>query len=160
MGLLNIDKPTVFRSFDMNIPGWDFFIQHANYARNSGGNMIRIFDSYYFVVQVFDNDIAKTIHGYKDFYNKINENHDRGIQARPVFLISYFNDVENLGKHEDGFDQFFWNCIGHTTWEFEQEDGSIEKYILNPGDLMAIPAGVYHKVTSVTPRAGMTFSSN
>ena len=159
MGILNVTKPTVFRNFDTNVPDWNFFIQHANYARNHGGNMLRIFDTYYFVVEVFDNDIPKTIHGYGNFYDNINKNHDRGIQPRPVFLVSYFNKIENLGKHKDGFDQFFWNCIGNTIWEFDNEDGTTEQYILNPGDLMAIPVNTPHKVLSITPRAGMTFSS-
>ena len=160
MGILNVVKPTVFRGFDINVPGWDFFIQHANNAMNKGGNHLRIFNDYYFVVEVFDNEINETIHGYGDFYNKINSNHRDGIQTRPVFLISYFNSIGNLGRHKDAFDQIFWNCIGNTTWEFDNPDGTTETYVLGPGDIMVIPANTYHNVLSVNPRAGMTFSSN
>ena len=160
MGLLNLQEPTVFYGFDKNVPDWDFFIKHANYARNLGGDHLRILNDYYFVVEVFDDEIQNTIHGYKDFYNQINSNHDDGIIERPVFLISYFNAIGNLGKHKDPTDQFFWNCIGNTIWDVDLEDGRSFRYLLSPGDMIAIPANTPHNVSSATPRAGITFSSN
>jgi hypothetical protein len=160
MGILNVSKPTVFRNFDNDVPSWNFFISHANYSRNKGGDSIRVFDSYYFVVEVFDEDLKRISGEFENFYNKINKNHKDGIQPRPVLLISYFDKINNLGKHKDGYDQLFWNCIGNTVWQFENDDGTIERYILNPGDLIVIPVNTYHQVLSVTPRAGITFSSN
>lgn len=160
MGILNVKEPKVFYNFDPNVPDWDFFINHANHAKKLGENHLRVFNQYYFVVEIFEDEIPQTNYGYKDFYNNINSNHDKGIMARPVVLISYFSEIGNLGKHKDPTDQFFWNCIGNTIWELELEDGRTEKYILGPGDMIAIPAGTLHNVTSVTPRAGITFSSN
>ena len=68
----------------------------------------------------------------------------------------YFNITtvgENFGNHKDNEDVYFWQCQGISKWVIEDKE-----YILEPGDLIIVPAGVYHNVKALTPRAGVSMS--
>ena len=68
----------------------------------------------------------------------------------------YFNITtvgENFGNHKDNEDVYFWQCQGISKWIIEDKE-----YILEPGDLIIVPAGVYHNVKALTPRAGVSMS--
>jgi len=59
------------------------------------------------------------------------------------------------GRHCDDVDVWFWQCHGKTKWLFDNR----VSYILEPGDLLLIPANSYHEVVSLTaPRAGISMS--
>ncbi len=69
----------------------------------------------------------------------------------------YFNistNAETFGKHKDTMDVYFWQCQGVTKWIVEDDE-----VILNPGDLIYIPKGVYHNVIPLTPRLGVSMSN-
>ena len=51
-------------------------------------------------------------------------------------------------------DVYFWQIQGSTKWEFDSLS-----YILNPGDLIYVPRGVYHSVFPLTPRVGISFGA-
>jgi mannose-6-phosphate isomerase-like protein (cupin superfamily) len=155
--------PELFPEFEKDVPNWDYFINHNSYAYHSGKtgpSMLRIFDNYYFVTEVFFEDIPSTIHGYRKFYDAINSMHPRGIQSRPVFLMNIVGGVGALGNHADACDQIYWQCVGESYWTLELPDGTLVEYTLRPGDMIFIPTGTKHSVVSKHPRAGMTFSSN
>lgn len=59
------------------------------------------------------------------------------------------------GKHNDTDDVWYWQCKGITQWQ-----GEDFKHILMPGDLIYVPKGIYHQVTSLSPRAGISMSKN
>jgi len=65
-------------------------------------------------------------------------------------------EVKNpgFGAHEDDVDVWFWQNKGVTKWDFK--DGV--SYILNEGDLIYIPKGVRHMVSSVVARVGISMS--
>ena len=68
----------------------------------------------------------------------------------------YFNITtvgDNFGNHKDDEDVYFWQCQGLSKWLIENKE-----YILEPGDLIIVPAGVYHNVKALTPRAGVSMS--
>ena len=65
----------------------------------------------------------------------------------------YFNistKAETFGKHKDTMDVYYWQCQGVTHWIVEDKN-----VILNPGDLIYIPTGMYHSVTPLSPRLGI-----
>jgi len=69
----------------------------------------------------------------------------------------YFNvttKAETFGKHNDTMDVYFWQCQGATKWVVEDDE-----VILNPGDLIYIPKGVYHNVIPLSPRLGVSMSN-
>jgi len=64
------------------------------------------------------------------------------------------NSAKSFDMHDDDENTFFWQCIGKTSWEIEGHG----TYIIGPGDLLIIPATIRHKVTSLTPRVGISMS--
>ena len=69
----------------------------------------------------------------------------------------YFNvttKAETFGRHKDTMDVYYWQCQGVTQWIVEDKN-----VILNPGDLIYIPSGMYHSVTPLSPRLGISMSN-
>ena len=69
----------------------------------------------------------------------------------------YFNlttKAPTFGKHKDTMNVYFWQCQGVTKWIIEND----LEVILNPGDLIYIPKGVYHQVVPLSPRLGVSMS--
>tara|TARA_Y100000004_G_scaffold195512_2_gene262693 strand:+ start:184 stop:591 length:408 start_codon:yes stop_codon:yes gene_type:complete len=62
-------------------------------------------------------------------------------------------DGDTYGRHCDDVDVYYWQVQGKTMWKFDNET-----YILNSGDLIIIPKGVYHNVVPIGPRAGISMS--
>ena len=65
-------------------------------------------------------------------------------------------DVTNpgFGRHNDKTDVWFWQNKGISRWDFDNGDS----YTLNEGDLIYVPEGVYHKVSTVEARFGISMS--
>jgi mannose-6-phosphate isomerase-like protein (cupin superfamily) len=65
-------------------------------------------------------------------------------------------DVTNPGfdNHVDEDDVWFWQNKGISKWDFNNGDS----YTLNEGDLIYVPKGVYHKVSTVEARFGISMS--
>ena len=65
-------------------------------------------------------------------------------------------DITNpgFGNHNDDVDVWFWQNKGVTRWDFNNGDN----YILNEGDLLYIPKGVHHNVSSKVARFGISMS--
>ena len=65
-------------------------------------------------------------------------------------------DVTNhgFGNHNDDVDVWFWQNKGVSKWDFNNGDS----YTLDEGDLIYVPEGVYHKVSSVVARFGISMS--
>lgn len=69
----------------------------------------------------------------------------------------YFNIITSastFGKHNDTMDVWFWQCEGVTKWIINNK----ESIILNPGDLIYVPAKVDHEVVPLSPRVGISMS--
>ena len=65
-------------------------------------------------------------------------------------------DVTNpgFGNHVDEDDVWFWQNKGIARWDFNNGDS----YTLNEGDLIYVPKGVYHKVSTIEARFGISMS--
>ena len=65
-------------------------------------------------------------------------------------------DVTNPGfkNHVDDVNIWFWQNKGTSRWDFTNGDS----YTLYEGDLLYIPKGVYHKVSSVEARFGISMN--
>ena len=69
----------------------------------------------------------------------------------------YFNittKAKTFGEHQDNMDVWFWQCQGVTKWIINGTD----EYILNPSDLIYVPAETKHNVIPMTPRLGVSMS--
>ena len=65
-------------------------------------------------------------------------------------------EVKNpgFGAHSDDVDVWFWQNKGVSKWDFNNGDS----YTLDEGDLIYVPEGVYHKVSSFVARFGISMS--
>ena len=68
--------------------------------------------------------------------------------------ISLLSSSQTFGRHCDKSDVVFVQALGRTHYTVEQ-DGNFE-YILEPGDMLYIPNGVYHTPTPLSPRVGLS----
>ena len=72
-------------------------------------------------------------------------------------LYISFTELSNtFGRHKDTSDVLFWQSIGSTKWVIE-EDNKLFTYILKPNDFIYVPRNMYHTVTPLTPRVGVSF---
>jgi hypothetical protein len=63
---------------------------------------------------------------------------------------------ESFGKHRDNSDVFFWQILGSTNWKVYAQEGTRE-HNLKIGDVLYVPRNIDHEVTSLSPRAGISF---
>jgi mannose-6-phosphate isomerase-like protein (cupin superfamily) len=68
--------------------------------------------------------------------------------------INITQQAGSFGRHYDKSDVSFWQVQGQSLWLFD--DGM--RHILNCGDLIQVPANVYHTVLPLGPRAGISMS--
>ena len=68
--------------------------------------------------------------------------------------INFSSNINNIPSHKDALDNFYWQCIGSTEWLCEDR-----VYVVNPGDLVYIPANTHHAVNFSMPRAAIGFAS-
>jgi ribosomal protein L16 Arg81 hydroxylase len=81
--------------------------------------------------------------------------------------ITCFSDIDAgaTTKHHDDGDVFNLQCIGNVKWEIWDEPVYSQRppdqvFYQEPGDIIYVPAYVFHRVTSLTPRASLLFGFN
>jgi ribosomal protein L16 Arg81 hydroxylase len=71
-------------------------------------------------------------------------------------MISFTSRSSTYGKHVDDVDVYILQALGIleiTVWEDEQE----HVYQLKPGDMIHIPAGLYHSTKPLSPRVSISY---
>jgi len=111
------------------------------------GNVVVKQNFYYYVVMDWHmNKATEEIEkAFTDFFDAIG-----GISS--IYLNTSSN-VNNVKQHFDDLDNFYWQCIGSTTWHCKDKT-----YVVNPGDMVYIPSKSYHGVDFSMPRAAIGFS--
>lgn len=98
--------------------------------------------------------------GVEDKANKLTQLHQE--LSKPSKCIGYFGAVSfttkepTTSKHNDPIDVIYAQFVGSATWTIFDEDGS-DVHVLNPGDIIYVPKTIMHEVTSLTPRAAISF---
>ena len=72
--------------------------------------------------------------------------------------ISLSSESATYGRHRDVMDVWCWQMTGHTLWKVEGRKRNFEK-VLEPGELIYVPRGMWHDTKPMTPRAGLSFGS-
>ena len=161
-------KIAVFKDFCKDTPSWSDFIDHIDRSSNVENKVVHIpsdYDKslnamvvgnimikqnfyYYISLPTHMNESSKQIEqGFSDAFKA-----PGGITSLYVNLSS---KVSNIPQHFDAHDNFYWQCIGSTTWHWKDEI-----YTVNPGDMVYIPSKTYHGVDFSMPRAAIGFSWN
>ena len=85
------------------------------------------------------------------YYSKL----DPVVSSSAHVYISFLETSNTFGKHKDTSDVLFWQAIVSTHWVIE-DNGSVFNYILKQNELIYVPRGMYHSVTPLTPRVGIS----
>ena len=88
--------------------------------------------------------------GWQEVIDNLNE-----CKGEPVYHTDT-DKAKTFGKHVDDLDVYFLQVIGETQFTVWEDD---EEYvhILKPGDMLHIPAGLYHDTVPLTPRVGISY---
>ena len=156
----------IFRNAFKEVPTWDDIFDHLNDVyinfpqpepsesyRAFGG--IKMLDPLYIWLE----DAYKLKH-----YDKVLKYLSQLLNKETVggiVLLDLMSDYRRDAAHFDNCDVFHWQMIGKTKWLFGKVENfkfveEPEEHILYPGDLVFIPQGLGHHVTSLTPRSGAT----
>lgn len=71
-------------------------------------------------------------------------------------MISFRSDSKTYGKHVDDVDVYLLQALGFLetkVWEDEEEF----TYTMAPGDMIHIPAGLYHSTRPLSPRVSISY---
>lgn len=71
---------------------------------------------------------------------------------------SFYSGAETFGPHQDTAHVLFFNLIGMVQFEVNDSSGS-HKYVMKPGDVIFVPAGLMHDTYPLTPRASLSFGA-
>ena len=132
----------------MKTPSWQDFIDQIDF---SFLNKLELKGNSDFGIVVEDSD---TIRQVRNLEQRIIKNNPNYRLTHTQCYLSLSSKSTTFGKHNDTTDVWFWQCIGQTKWTVWDPDPIT--YILNPGDIIYVPVGMYHDPQPVTPRAGMS----
>lgn len=164
--LENKEKGTtcVIKNFCTEVPSWDDFIQYIeesshqpssfpdplpDYDLNLGGkvvgNILIKQDLYLYIgLHRHIGNSERIVQEFQDF------NLMFGISNIYVNLSSKISDIP---PHSDFHHNFYWQCQGTVEWV-----ANGNTYIIEPGDLVYIPAKTSHAVNFSVPRAAVGFN--
>lgn len=155
----------VIKNFCADVPSWEEFIQYiekascelsefpdtlTEYDLNLGGKVvgnILIKQGLYLYIKA-NSDLGNS--------KKILED-ARMLRVNLVLANAYVNlssNIDSIPPHMDSADNFYWQCQGSVEWE-----ANGNSYLVEPGDLVYIPAKTLHAVKFSVPRAAMGFSA-
>ena len=93
------------------------------------------------------------------FLQAIGQNYHKTNQHfTALAYISLSSESATYGRHNDVMDVWCWQMTGHTLWQIEGRRRNFEK-VLEPGELVYVPRGMWHNTKPMTPRAGLSFGS-
>lgn len=141
------NKHFVFRNLDLTTPSWNEILENLNQTIVSKSK-IKVLDNLGFV---FFN--AERMSSVNNLLTEIKKITDKSCTAH--CYISLLEISNTFGRHNDTSDVFFWQVQGQTIWRVEQ-GATINEYKLSPNDLIYIPRFVFHEVTPIGPRAGIS----
>ena len=110
--------------------------------------------------QFASNDMPAA-HNFSNIFKNIFPHH--AIKA----IINFVGNEYKYWVHKDDHEVISWHCIGQMEWRiYEDIDDSrlnsqnfeglnYNSYIVNPGDILYVPAGVAHSVLTEGPRASL-----
>jgi hypothetical protein len=95
----------------------------------------------------------------REFLHHIAKNYHRQNQNYTALgYISFSSESATYGRHRDVMDVWCWQMTGYTLWQVEGRRRNFEK-VLEPGELIYVPRGMWHNTKPSTPRAGLSFGS-
>lgn len=129
-----------FKNYNLDTPSWQSCLDNFNQSLLQNKKIKH--DNFGFYVSHDAHQISEVA--------KVLDNLNLSIAHLYFSICSGDN---GFGRHQDNDDVFFWQVQGITIWVIEDI-----KYVLEPGDLIFVPAQTPHLVLSHTPRMGISMS--
>tara|TARA_R100001510_G_scaffold41888_1_gene38244 strand:+ start:216 stop:629 length:414 start_codon:yes stop_codon:yes gene_type:complete len=135
--------PKLIKKYNLKTPSWESLLDNLNYSMYEGNSPHGIKHN---PLGFFVTHEADKISEVKEVLEKLDLNYAH------LYLNLLINE-ETFGRHNDEVDVYFWQVQGISKWIFDKEN-----YILEKGDLIIVPKGIYHDVKPLSPRAGISMS--
>lgn len=154
----------VFKNMFNGYPSWENFLDHLSYAFKdsnfTGGNyaakeVINAVNFWQKLTMTVENPTIEHYAHLNDYINMFRSIHSTEYQG--CFSIISFTDSEpTTSQHSDPVDVFYFQGVGKVIWKIKNGE-SIDDYVLNPGDVIFVPATIIHEIVSLSPRAALSF---
>lgn len=151
-----------FGNVKVPMPGWDYVLDELDrelviQANQKDQNIVKHFHNYSIVIHQ-----AQNIHPVVGDFLKQISNSYTGFKRNQGFTalgyISLSSLSQTYGRHNDVMDVWCWNILGKTKWTVEGRQRVFEK-VLEPGELIYVPRGMWHDTTPMGPRVNISFGS-
>lgn len=153
----------VIKNFCTEVPSWDDFIQYieeSSYEASWFSDPLPEYDLKLGGKVVGNILIKQDLYLYFGAHRHVGNSQriEEEFQTfRPGFAIAnlYVNlssKIDNIPPHVDPLDNFYWQCQGTVEWV-----ANGNTYVIEPGDLVYIPAKTSHAVNFSVPRAAIGF---
>ena len=96
-----------------------------------------------------------------EFLRQIARTHNIRSEKQNFTALAYISlsaASATYGRHKDVMDVWCWQMAGYTLWQVEGRRQNFEK-VLEPGELIYVPRGMWHNTKPMSPRAGLSFGS-
>jgi hypothetical protein len=143
---------------------WINFIDFLNYAIKQNNQDVPLTNAstrkgfvnfWHDLTMTIDRLEEKFFPNLEDYNKTLSSYHPNKNMGR-FAAVSFTDSEPTTGKHTDPVDVMYWNCVGVSQWEvFYENDSTV--FVLNPGDVIFVPARTLHEVTSLSPRAAISF---
>lgn len=183
----NNNTYALFRKVCEDVPDWSHFIENFDYHYNKNkGKPISSPDSRWItnniiVYNKFDPIIFNAVEGNEsstfdtslEHYAATASTITEGLMKRKAksikSIINFLGNEQKYWIHKDNHDVISWHCVGSIEWRFYKnlkeedmekidiENAEYDSVVLEPGDMVYVPAGVVHQVINNKPRASLIF---
>lgn len=148
-----------FGFIDLELLSWDEILieldrEYKIHINTDNKNIFKYQDRLGFILHKFNN-----INSINNFLKAISNSHHRINQTYTALAyISLSSESATYGRHNDVMDVWCWQMTGYTLWRVEGRKRNFEK-ILEPGELIYVPRGMWHDTKPMTPRAGLSLGA-
>lgn len=148
-----------FGKIDIETPSWEQILEEFDreykiHLYQNDNSIFKYQNRLGFILHKFD-----SINSINNFLKAISISHHRLNQTYTALAyISLSSESVTYGRHHDVMDVWCWQMTGYTLWKVEGRKRNFEK-VLEPGELIYIPRGMWHDTKPMTPRAGLSFGS-
>lgn len=140
-----------FGDLNLQCPSWQDVMEFINYCHK---NNLHIAASNDFSMRLQNGRYLKHVQPILDAYSKLDTRTNIVPSAHIYIGLTELSRPHN--RHNDHHSNvFFWQIIGSTHWQIEEADRMYE-YVLYPNSAIYIPNDMYHTVTSLSPRVGVS----
>ena len=132
------------------LPSWQEVLDDLslNFTENAPTSPINVLDDLGFVT--YRGERMPKVERIRQVVAKF----DTSLPCSAHLYISLMSFSKTFGRHKDNTDVFYIQALGKTHWVID-EDGAHE-YDLIVGDMLFIPAEMFHTSQPLTPRVGLS----